>query len=396
MKDARNGPIGGSRRQMRRLAVVAAVALAATACGNGSDEVADEPEVTAPADDEGTATDEETTAEAEPANADLPQPEGTVVFAGPGGGFRTAYEEAFQVLEDEHGITVEYVEGLVAENFARVQTSSASGTSEIDVVIVSPRDNPVGRNQGLFAEIDPAIVTNLADLAEFAVPDDRIGAAVAFSPDGLVYNRQIFEENGWEAPTSWWDYVDETYADCIVPIHPSTNSTYVGMVNYVFSDGDYAGFDATLEQFAPLAERIPVVAGSPIDAMDYVGQGVGCISSSSQGRTLMAEDDNLPFVFPDEGTAVGVISAQIAEAAPNPVAAQYLMDVLLAPDTQQAIMEGAAYSPTNTKVEAPTDGPLSELSVADDFEERGFHVVPPEAYEELDRWVREWDTVFGS
>lgn len=321
--------------------------------------------------------------------------ENTVVFAGPGGGFAEAFREAFASFEQEHGVKVDYVEGLVAENFSRVQTQVRAGASEIDVFIVSPRDTPLGIAQGLFQPLDTGLVSELDALTDFARMEDDIAAKVAFSPDGLIYNKQVFEENGWPAPTSWEDLFNETYADCMVPLHPSTSSTYLGFLNYVASGGDYAGFDATLDRFRPIADRVPAVAQSPVDAQDLVQQGVACLSSSSQGRALTLQDDNVVFVIPDEGAPVGTLTAAVVKDAPHPVAANLLLNSLLSEETQSLVLEKAFWSPTNASVTPDPQGAAADLSTAKDFDELGYTEIPPGAYEELESWIRDWDGVFA-
>lgn len=316
------------------------------------------------------------------------------MFAGPGGAFGEAFSEAFATFEDEYGITVEYIEGLVAENFSRVQTQSRAGNSEIDVFIVSPRDTPLGIAQGLFQPLDTGLVDNLSEVADFARIENDPAVKVSFSPDGIVYNKETFNENDWDAPTSWEDLFNPAYADCMVPLHPSTSSTYLGMLNYVASGGEYDGFDATLERFEPVANQVPAVAQSTVDSLDFVQQGVSCISSSSEGRVLTQQDDTVGFVIPDEGAPVGTLTAAIVNNAPHPVAANLPMKNLLSQETQSLILEQAFWSPTNTSVQPLPDGPATELATADDFDERGFVEVPPEAHDELDSWIREWDAVF--
>lgn len=326
---------------------------------------------------------------------EMPEHEGSVVFSGPSGGFADALGIVFEKFTAETGIEVEYIEALVSDTFANMQTQHDADDVQIDVGVISPRDLPLGARSGLFAELDPELVPTLSEIAPFATSQPG-GVGFAFSPDGIAYNVGTFEENGWEAPTSWTDLWDPTYASCAIPLHPSTSSTAWGMLNYVASDGDYAAFDAAFEHFDAIADDVPAVATSPIDALDLLQQDIGCITSASQARALSLLDDNIGFVLPEEGASVGVISLALADGAPHPVAAQMLIDWILQPESQLAIVEGPGQSSVNPNTPESTTELGSQLAGADDFDSEGFHVVPAEAYDDFGDWIRTWDLRFGS
>src|SRR3546814_7892986 len=48
-------------------------------------------------------------------------------------------------------------------------------------------------------------------------------------PQGLAYNTEIFEANGWDPPTSWEDMYDPKYAECVIPVSPESGILYIPM-----------------------------------------------------------------------------------------------------------------------------------------------------------------------
>ena len=201
------------------LALILALSMvfALAACGESK---APEQPAEAPAD----------TAETPADNAEAPAAGGTIQVAAVSTAFTDNYPEMWAEIgaafEAQTGIKVEYIED---KNLEDVIGPSMQGGEFPDVVYL-----PVGRPAGLTEQfVKDKLVTDLSDVLEMTVPgeeqkvSEKISdgfldtsitnpyadgktylAPMFYDPCGLFYNAGLFEEKGWEVPTTW----DEMWA----------------------------------------------------------------------------------------------------------------------------------------------------------------------------------------
>jgi putative spermidine/putrescine transport system substrate-binding protein len=367
---------GGSRhkRSFRLLAITIPLALLATACGG-------------PGDDDAPSTDEH---------------EGTIVVAGPGGAWGEAVRAAVDAAAAEHGLSVTYHEGSTAPNLAQLQAQAQAGRVEFDLIMVNDRTYTVAKAQGLVQAPDFSRIPNMSQLDEawsipaevFGSPPDALRHVVI--SEGLGYNTEIFQERGWDPPTSWTDLYDPTYADCVILVHPSSGLSYIPMLNHI-NTGDFTDYGPTLEAIAAVADQIPVFTETSIEALEYIQQGVGCLAPVSQARLLEQREQGAPieFVAPSEGA--GFLSAGwvIPNDAPHPNAAHLVLDSLISAEASQRMLEEAFLPTTNTEVVRPATGVAADLPLVAEYAVLGYFEIRPDVYERLDALSREWDQLLS-
>lgn len=317
--------------------------------------------------------------------------EGTLTFAGPSGSLGDVYRAAIADFTTETGIEVDYVEGRVADNFARIQADLAANKETVDVYWSNDSIDPIGRAQDTFQPLDPDLLPNAADLVDVAVPDDHIGVTVQIGVAGLVYNTEVFQERGWEPPTSWEALVNSEY-DCILYTEPTTA---VGlraqlMLNYVTSGGDYLAIDTALDRLEAARGSVAEVGSSVVEVIDSIASGRTCIGAANQGRALEVKAGGAPieFVMPTEGVPFNEVTLQLITGSKNTEAAHELIDWLIDVPAQTGIYTDGFFTPTNVNVERATDGVATEVVLSEDLEKTELHFVTPEVIEQSEQWTR--------
>lgn len=410
-------------------AVLAAAACASlllvAACGSGApgsapadDDVAEEPTTatTPDAGEDAPATDDAT--DAEETDADDPdaqetdaeeteaaaaaEPEDEVVVAGPGGAWGDAVRAAVDAAAEEHGFTVTYQEGSTSPNLALLQAQAQANRIEFDLIMTNDRTHTLAAGQGLLQNPDFSQVPNVEQLdEEWAFPQDVFGDPpnglrhVVIS-EGLGYNTEIFEERGWDPPTSWTDLYNPQFAECVILVHPSSGLSYLPMLNRTNS-GEFTDFETTLEQFAAIADQIPAFTDTSTEALEFLQQGVGCLSPVSQARLLEQREQGAPieFVRPEEGSGFLAAGWGMPEGAPHPVNAHLTLNSLISAEASQRMLEEAFLPTTNTMVEQAPSGAAAELPLVAEYEDLGYVEISPEVYANLSELSRRWDEVFS-
>src|SRR4051812_49869300 len=109
-------------------------------------------------------------------------------------------------FEKATGVKVKLVVGNALGNFATVQATRDH--PEIDVYWSNELTHVAGKLAGLYEKLDPQVVTNLAEVFDFARDPDGIGVAGQIIATGIEYNVKAFKEAGIAPPVSWLDLFD--------------------------------------------------------------------------------------------------------------------------------------------------------------------------------------------
>ncbi|NNE64287.1 MAG: extracellular solute-binding protein, partial [Gammaproteobacteria bacterium] len=147
------------------------------------------------------------------------QAERTLYLAGYGGSTETLLKEkVLPQWEKDNDAKVVYIPGNSTTTLAKLQAQK--NNQEIDVAFID--DGPMEQALALgFCEKieNKGSVTEVYDNAKFG---DGRATGFGFIATGLTYNKKMFEDNGWAAPTSWRDLEDSKYKGKVV-VPPITN-----------------------------------------------------------------------------------------------------------------------------------------------------------------------------
>ncbi len=277
----------------------------------------------------------------------------TMTLAGYGGSFeKTMREQVIPPFEAKHGVKVEYVAGNSTDTLAKLQAQK--GNQVIDVIVVD--DGP------MYQAVDLGFCGTLADADVYkdvySVMKFKSNKAIGVGMvgTGIMYNKQIFEENKWPAPTSWEDLKDPKFKKKLVV--PPMNNTYglhaVVMMARVRGGGEAniePGFKAFKDDLGP---NVLAYEPSPGKMTELFQSKQAVIGVWGSGRAKALGDQTgfpIEFIYPKEGgVALGVASCPIA-GSKNDKEAQAFVQHLVSPAVQVILATGAGFGPTNQKVE---------------------------------------------
>ena len=121
-----------------------------------------------------------------------------------GGTFEKALkEELGPVFEKRCNCTINYVLGISTETLAKVRVQKDN--PQIDVAFIDDGPAALGASEGMWAALDPKIVTNLQKLYPVALQPNNVGVYLGMNATGLMYNAQIFKDKNLKPLVSWMD-----------------------------------------------------------------------------------------------------------------------------------------------------------------------------------------------
>lgn len=273
--------------------------------------------------------------------------------------FGGAYEEAHRKcvitpFEQETGATMQIVTAYSADAFAQLRAQKDA--PQFDVINFSGGQEIVGAAEGLLAPIDPAKLSNAADLYDFARANLAKGEGPAYSiaAIGLVYD----SDKTPKVPTSWKDLFDPAVGEHLVLTDISNGYGMLGflMINQV-QGGDLTNIQPGLDAVAKLLEGGAVVVSKSPEIQQEFAQNDAWIApyASDYAFTLRAAGLPAKFVQGAEGTPASYITANLVANRPNQELALKFIDVSISSAAQTCLAEALRYTPTNTKVELAAD-----------------------------------------
>jgi putative spermidine/putrescine transport system substrate-binding protein len=317
----------------------------------------------------------------------------TLTLGGYGGSFETLMkEQVIPAFEEEHGVTILFVPGNSTENLARLQAQRAN--QEIDVVFLD--DGPMYQAVALgFCEtIDAApVLDDIYDIARMGT-DKAVAAGVVAT--GFAYNAKMFEDKGWEPPSSWLDLTDEKYKG-LISVPPISNTyglhTLVMMarLNGGGEDDIEPGFKAMVDEVAP---NVLVFEPSSGRMSELFQSGEIAFSVWGSGRVKSLADTGFPaeFAYPEEGAVALMVGICPVVDSNVPEAAQAFIQYVLSPEVQAQLAEIMGFGPTNRQTELPPElgdtlpyGPerIDNMVAVD------WNSINPKREEWTQRWARE-------
>ena len=316
----------------------------------------------------------------------------TLTVAAYGGSFeQTMRKEIIPAFEAKHGVKIEYVAGNSTDTLAKLQAQRSN--QQIDAIIVDDGPAYQAVALGFCGDLAPAdVYKDVYDIMRFK-SNKAIGIGMVGT--GFMYNKKVFDENKWPAPTSWNDLADPKYRKKLVI--PPLNNTYglhtLVMVARQKGGGETKidpGFKAFKDEIGP---NVLAYEPSPAKMTELFQSGQAVVAIWGSGRAKALADTGFPaeFVYPKEGgVALGVAACPVA-GSKNDKEAQAFVQYLVTPEAQVILARGAGFGPVNKTVELPPDArkgiPYGDevklLKVID------WDVVNPVRDEWNKRWTRE-------
>lgn len=230
------------------------------------------------------------------------------------------------------GITVNY---NMFDSNEDLYSKLKSGGASYDVII--PSDYMIERmkSENMLQKIDMSAITNYSYIDDsyknlFFDPDNEYAVAYTGGMVGLIYNTTMVDE----APTSWSVMWDEKYADKILTFNNSRDAFGVAqyLLGYDINSTDKTQWEAAAQK---LIEQKPLIQSYVMDEVfDKMEMGEAAIAPYYAGDylTMYANNKDLAFVYPDEGTNKFVDAMCITATAKNKEAAELFINFMCEPE----------------------------------------------------------------
>jgi putative spermidine/putrescine transport system substrate-binding protein len=269
-----------------------------------------------------------------------------------GGTFEKALrEELAPIFEKKFNCKIHYILGISTETLAKVRIQRAN--PQIDVTFVDDGPAIQGSSEGLWADLDPKIVTNLSKVYDIALHPNNNGVDMGVTATGLIYNTQIFKEKGFVPPTSWWDVLKPEFVQRFV-MPPITNSYGLhALVMFArLSGGGEKNINPGFEVMKKLKKSVisfEPQAGKMSELFQSKEAWIGIWGS---GRVYSLADMGFPvdFVYPKEGAIALGVTLNMVKNCKNPRLAQEFINFMLDEKAQEVWGKGFMLGPMNKYV----------------------------------------------
>lgn len=269
-----------------------------------------------------------------------------------GGSTETAFKERIiPKFEEMTGARVVYVAGNSTDTLAKLQAER--NNPQFDVVVIDDGPMQQAVQFGFCGDIEAApVYEDLYPLAHIA---DGKALALGVIATGLFYNKDYFDKQGWDAPTSWEDLTDSKYADKVL-IPPISNGYGLHtLLKFAELRGGSPenmdpGFDAMVNEVGP---NVLAWEPSPGKTTELFQNGDTVLGVWGSGRVHALKETGFPaeFVYPKEGAlALFTAVCPVAKSDPKPIAQQFVQ-YLYSPEVQEVLAETQAWGPMNSKAE---------------------------------------------
>lgn len=357
-------------KKTRILAVMAAMAMALSACGNSTAE-----QNTASADVENNAATvtekkaetskaaEEITENAESTQGENPvQTKPLIVYLND---FDDVIADMFK---EATGYDVEVVSGNSAEIMSRI--AAEKGNPQWDVVwIDSMYDvyNLAGDGE-LMTDFEPENAVNLTDFSKTLVPENKCMYPTDIHAAGvLVYRNDVWSEA--DAPKTFADLTDEKYKDQVGMADPGVAAPAYPLAAYFM---DTLGLEAGEEYFTTLFDHgLKVFPKNPQVVQALAGGDISiAMLQETNAYDMVASGEPITIIWPEDGAPGSTRVAAISAQSEQPEIAKMFVNFLLDAKTQQALVDTGDegyFEPSVNGVNAKAErDPNAKLAVADE------------------------------
>lgn len=281
--------------------------------------------------------------------------EKTLYVSAYGGSTEKLFKEIIiPAWEERSGAKVVYGAGNSTDTLAKLRAQE--GAQEIDVAFID--DGPMAQAIG-FGYCDTVKEETFADLYDAARMPEGKAVGIGIIATGLAYNKDIFAEKGWDAPSSWADLADPKYKG-LLSIPPITNGyglhalIATAMINGGGVNDIEPGFKAFEET---IGENVLVYEPSSGKMSELFQNGEIALSVWGSGRLKALADTGFPgaFAYPEEGGIKLLVAACPVVGSDVPDLAQDFLNFVTSPETQKVFAINSGWAPVNSTVELTED-----------------------------------------
>ncbi|TAM88326.1 MAG: ABC transporter substrate-binding protein [Candidimonas sp.] len=320
-----------------------------------------------------------------------------LVFSGFGGSLQKALQATvIPAFEKKYDAKVVYVSGTSNQILAKVRAQKER--PQIDVIWANDTTHYQGKQEHLFAKLDPKIVTNLPHLYPFARDPDGIGVVMGIQALALEYNTDVFKKHGWAAPASWLDLWNAKYKGHVVAYNMPIGYTNLLLVQIAkLTGGSATNLDPAWKKFSALVPNALAFVNPPAQVDALFGSGAAWIGFNGSSRINDFAGHGAPVAMatPKEGAILYPQQFDIVANAPHPKLAQEFINFSLSEEAQRMIATSMLLGPTNREVKlSPADAAKVPYGDKQVNALARFDMAPVNG--NLDKLTAHWTAMVGS
>ena len=273
-----------------------------------------------------------------------------------GGDMERSYTKyVFPAFERIHGVKVVVVPGTSSDILAKVQASKEK--PPVHVMFLDDGVMVRAIKMGLCQKLDNFPV--LKDLYPSARMAGDMAAGVNVGMTGIAYNKKMFDEKKWPAPSSWMDFADPKFKGKVV--FQSMPSSSFGLHGFLMFNRIQGGSEKNVEPgftkwgstIGPnVLEYIP--SSAKISEMVQNGEAAIFPLTPTGVATQKARGVPMEYVQPKEGSVLLMVAECVTARNDNMAMAQKLAEFLLTVQAQSAALEFGNQIPSNLKTQPGT------------------------------------------
>ncbi|MFC3909618.1 PotD/PotF family extracellular solute-binding protein [Legionella dresdenensis] len=266
-------------------------------------------------------------------------------------------KQAVQQFERETGITVNF--STYDSNETMYAKLKASSTPVYDVILPSAYFVERMSRQGMLAKLDKAQLPNMANLAEQFQnndydPGNTYSAPLIWGATGIFYNQSKVSA----PPGAWRQLWQKQWRGQLMLLDDSREIFAIALMSLGFdpNDSNPQHIQQAYEHLLQLVPNIKLFASDGIQAI--IIDEDSNIGSAWNGDVLkaQAENNNIQFVYPQDGYVIWVDCLAIPKNPPHPKEALAFINFMMKPETgvKIALLEGHAITNAKSRELLPT------------------------------------------
>lgn len=325
-------------------------------------------------------------------SASAPEDSTTIVVSTFPFGVEEMKKAIIDPFEKATGIKVEIDTGSNSERLSKLELNGKN--SDIDVMLISDFYAALGQEKGVFQQLEPSAVPNLAEIPDFAKDPQFMGPAYSFQLNGTLFNTDKLSA---EKAADWDLYGDTANAGrtALPDISVTAGQLTVSGVAEVYGSGPY-DIDSALKTMAGWAPNTLQFYTSSTEVTNLLLQGeiVAAPTLSGFATNLVEAGEPIAWTAPSKGRFMATNRAMIPAGAPNLSGAEKFIDYLLSVEAQTASADIVGDLPVNPGATVPkqlTDivGPAATDPVAAGYQTLDMKTIVTNRSDWTNRFARE-------
>ncbi len=316
------------------------------------------------------------------------------LYIGMNGGVmeKTWTEHVFPAFEKANNVKVVVVPGTSSDILAKAQANKDKPQMHVMFLDDGIMVRAIG--MGLCEKMKPSAALNEVFPAARFKGDMATGVTMGMT--GLAYNKKMFAEKGWPAPTSWMDLADPKFKGKVV--FQSLSSSTFGLHGFLMFNRIKGGTDKNVEPGfnawktsigTNVLEYIP--SSAKLSEMMQTGEAAIAPLTPTAVAGLQEKGIAVEYAQPKEGSVVLMSAECVLANNSEPVLAQKLAEYLLTAEAQAAGLQHGNQIPSNPKSQAVGDDAKRKLKLFGDYMKTAVTVDWDVINENRPAWNARWN-----